>query len=139
MVSNSFLRAASGIGIVGAVLAISGCAALAPATPEQAVTQRAQAYWQSRIAGKVEESYALSSPSYRKVRTLDQFKKQFGTGVSIEGAEVTKVSCEAEKCIAAMKISANPALLRMNVGTIATYVNETWVLEDGQWWRYQEL
>jgi hypothetical protein len=27
----------------------------------------------------------------------------------------------------------------MNLGTIATHLSETWLLEDGQWWRYQDL
>jgi hypothetical protein len=38
-----------------------------------------------------------------------------------------------------IKISAAPALAGMNLGTIATHLSETWLLEDGQWWRYQDL
>ena len=120
-------------------LTLAGCAAFAPATPEQAVQQRATAYWKARVAGQVDKAYALSTPSYRKLRTEAQFKMQFGAGASVQDAEVTKVTCEAEKCTTQIKISVKPALTGLKVGTIATHVDEIWVLEDGQWWHYQEL
>ena len=116
----------------------AGCAAFAPATPEQAVQQRATAYWKARVAGQVDKAYALSIPSYRKLRTEAQFKQQFGAGASVEGAEVNKVTCEAEKCTAQIKISVKPALMGLKLDTIATYLDEVWLLEDGQWWHYQE-
>ena len=120
-------------------LTLAGCAAFAPATPEQAVQQRATAYWKARVAGQVDKAYALSTPSYRKLRTEAQFKMQFGAGASVQDAEVTKVTCEAEKCTTQIKISVKPALTGLKVGTIATHMDEIWVLEDGQWWHYQEL
>ena len=120
-------------------LTLAGCAAFAPSTPEQAVQQRATAYWKARVAGQVDKAYALSIPSYRKLRTEAQFKLQFGAGASVESAEVAKVVCEAEKCTVKVKLGVKPALMGLKVGTIATYVDETWLLEDGQWWRYQEL
>jgi len=120
-------------------LTLAGCAAFAPATPEQAVQQRATAYWKARVAGQVDKAYALSTPSYRKLRTEAQFKLQFGAGASVENAEVTQVTCEAEKCTTRIKISVKPALVGVKVGTITTHMDEIWVLEDGQWWHYQEL
>ena len=123
---------------LGALL-LAGCAALGPSTPEQIVQQRATDYWKARIAGQVDNAYALSTPSYRKLRTSAQFKMQFGAGVSVERAEVTKVSCEAEKCTAQIKLDVKPALMGVKMGTIATYLDEVWLLEDGQWWHYQEL
>ena len=119
-------------------LTLVGCAAFAPATPEHAVQQRATAYWKARVAGQVDKAYALSTPSYRKLRTEAQFKQQFGAGASVEGAEVNKVTCEAEKCTAQIKISVKPALMGLKLDTIATYLDEVWLLEDGQWWHYQE-
>lgn len=119
---------------------LTGCAALKPDTPEQAVQKRATQYWQARIAGQSDKAYALSTPSYRKVKTEAQFKGQFGSGVNVEGAEVASVACEAAKCTAKMKIGVRPALVGMKeLGVISTYVDETWLLEDGQWWRHQDL
>ena len=121
------------------MLALSGCAALAPATPEQIVEKRSAEYWKARIEGKYAKAYALSTPSYRNVRTEAQFKMQFGAGVNVQAADVIKVTCEAVKCTTRVKISFNPALLQMNTGTIATHVDEIWLLEDGQWWHHQDL
>ena len=132
-------RSLSAVALALGALAMAGCAALAPSTPEQIVQKRATEYWQARMAGQVGTAYALSTPSYRKLRTEAQFKMQFGAGVSVQAAEVAKVTCEAVKCTARMKISVNPVLLRMNAATIATHVDEIWLLEDGQWWRHQDL
>lgn len=119
-------------------LVLAGCAAFVPATPEQTVEKRSMEYWQARIAGKYETAYELSTPSYRKLRTLEQFRLQFGAGASVASAEVVKVTCEEQKCTARMKIGAKPALLGVKLGTIPLYMDEIWLLEDGQWWHYQE-
>lgn len=119
---------------------LAGCAAFAPLPPEEAVKKRAIEYWNARIAGEMDKAYALTPPSYRKVRTADQFKSRFGGGVILESAGVYSVKCDsAEKCTARMRVAAKPALLRLNIGAVDTYLDEIWLLEDGQWWRYQEL
>lgn len=119
-------------------LALAGCAALAPATPQEVVQKRAAEYWQARISGKYEQAYALSTPSYRKLRTLDQFRLANGPSVAARSAEVFTVACEAQKCTARIKIAATPAIPGLNLGTIPMYLDEIWLLEDGQWWHYQE-
>ena len=139
MAKHLFSRRIGAFTLALGTLALAGCAAFAPATPEQIVQQRATAYWKARVAGQVDKAYALSTPSYRQLRTETQFKMQFGAGASVDNAEVTKVNCEAEKCMTQIKISVKPALMGVKVGTIATHLNEIWVLEDGQWWHYQEL
>ena len=121
------------------VLFAAGCASLGASKPEDAVKQRAEAYWKARAAGQVDNAYELTSPSYRKVHTFDQFKMQFGNGASIKGVSVVKVDCEAEKCTVRTKVEAAPALMGVSVGTIATHLDEIWLLEDGQWWRYQDI
>ena len=121
------------------VLFAAGCASLGAPKPEDAVKQRAEAYWKARAAGQVDKAYELTSPSYRKVHTFDQFKMQFGNGASIKGVSVVKVDCEAEKCTVRTKVEAAPALMGVSVGTIATHLDEIWLLEDGQWWRYQDI
>ena len=121
------------------VLFAAGCASLGASKPEDAVKQRAEAYWKARAAGQVDKAYELTSPSYRKVHTFDQFKMQFGNGASIKGVSVVRVDCEAEKCTVRTKVEAAPALMGVSVGTIATHLDEIWLLEDGQWWRYQDI
>lgn len=119
-------------------LTLAGCAAFTPATPEQTVEKRATEYWQARMTGKYEKAYELSTPAYRKLRTLEQFRQQFGGGSSVVSAEVVSVACEEQKCTARMKIGAKPALVGVKLGTIPMYLDEIWLLEDGQWWHYQE-
>jgi hypothetical protein len=121
------------------VLVLAGCASLSPSTPEAAVEKRATAYWKARQAGQIDKVYAFSTPSYRQVRTLQQFKLQFGTAAAVKGVEVTKVTCEVEKCVTRIKLSVTPARAGIKVGNIDTYLDETWLLEDGQWWHHQDL
>ena len=121
------------------VLFAAGCASLGASKPEDAVKQRAEAYWKARAAGQVDKAYELTSPSYRKVRTFDQFKMQFGNAAGIRGASVVRVDCEPEKCTVRTKVETTPALMGVSVGTIATHLDEIWLLEDSQWWRYQDI
>lgn len=132
-------RTLKGLALTCAALVLGGCAAFAPATPEQAVQKRAGNYWKARVSGQVDKAYALSTPSYRKLRTPEQFKMQFGAGASVQSAEITQVTCEAEKCNTQVKLGVVPALAGIKMGTIYTYLDETWVREEGEWWHYQDL
>lgn len=127
------------LALASTVLALGGCTAFSPATPEQAVQKRADAYWQARVAGQMKKAYEFSTPSYRQLRTETQFIAQFGAGASIESAEINKVECEQEKCSVQVKIGVKPAIAGLNLGAVPAFVNETWVLEDNNWWRYQEV
>lgn len=118
---------------------LAGCASIGASTPEEAVTKRANAYWAARASGDYAKAYDLLSPSYRKLRTQEQFRGQFGSGAAIKDGKVVKVECEVEKCSVRIKITATPALMNVRVGTISTLVDETWLLEDGRWWRHQGI
>lgn len=125
--------------IAAGALALAGCASLGPSTPEQAVKERAEAYWKARIAGQADKSYALTPPSYRKAFTQEQFARQFGSGASVTASEVTGVTCEADRCVAKVKLTAKPVIIGVKLDSIDTYLDETWVLEEGNWWRFQDL
>ncbi|WP_236598306.1 hypothetical protein [Alicycliphilus denitrificans] len=123
--------------VLAAAVALAGCATLG-GTPEQIVAQRAGEYWKARQSGDYAKAYKLSTPSYRKLRTQEQFRLQFGAGVNVTSAEVAKVTCETQKCTAKMKIGAKPVLPGLKLDTIPMYMDEVWLLEDGQWWHFQE-
>ena len=139
MYKRTLIRRILATSLVAAAVALSGCAAFAPATPEQAVEKRATTYWKARIAGEYEKAYALSSPAYRNVKTAQQFRMQFGAGANVLGAEVYKVTCEQQKCTARMKLTVKPAVIQLKLDTIPMYLDEIWLLEDGQWWIHQDL
>lgn len=139
MATSTISRRIGASALALSALILAGCAAMAPTSPEAAVEQRATAYWKARQAGQIDKAYALTPPSYRQVRTLEQFRMQFGAAAAVKDVEVTKVTCEPEKCVARLKLSVSPALAGLKMGNIDTHLDEIWLLEDGQWWHYQDL
>lgn len=127
------------LALAAGVVALAGCASIGTQAPEKVVEKRATDYWKARMSANYEEAYKFSTPGYRKVRTPEQYKLQFGAGAAVVDATVTKVDCEAEKCDVQMRLGVKPAILMLKLDRVETYMNETWLLEDGQWWHYQDL
>jgi hypothetical protein len=137
-INRSFsLLARTTVAVVAVTLV--GCASFATSTPEQLVKNRSTEFWRARIAGDTAKAYALSTPSYRKVKTAEQYKTQFGGNVGTQSAEVTNVSCEPTKCTVTLKLDVKPAIPGINIGIVPMYMDEVWLLEDGQWWHFQEV
>lgn len=139
MLKNSLIRWLGLSVVVSGSLLVAGCANLGVSKPEDVVKQRSEAFWAARVAGKIDKAYALTSPSFRKLRTLDQYQSQYAKGAGLKQVSVVKVACEPEKCTVRIKIEATPPLMGVSVGTIATHSDEIWLLEDGQWWRFQDI
>ena len=121
-----------------AAAALAGCATFAT-TPEAVVRARATAQWKARIAGDLDAIYRLTTPSYRGATSLEKYKKGFGGAVQIKSAEVAGVLCEnADKCVVNTKVEAIPLLMlgRRALPPIVTYIDETWLREEGQWWLF---
>ena len=144
MTLNTLQRAAGAVSRRGlpaaallALAVLGGCAAFEPKTPEQAVAERATQYWQARIQGDMGKAYSLLTPAYRAVRTEKQFIGAVGVGTGLKTAEVTKVTCEAEKCVAVLKLGAVPMIPGIKLGMLETYLDDTWLLDHGQWWRHE--
>lgn len=117
---------------------LAGCATMASA-PEDVVKKRATQQWTARLANNLDTAYTFAPPSFRAITSLETYKKGFGKDVKLEAAEVTEVKCETEdKCVAQVKVKAQPVLLlnRRAVLPLVTYIDETWIREDGQWWLF---
>lgn len=123
---------ACGALIAGAVL--TGCAAFTPDSPEIAVKKRAQAYWDARIQRKAEAAYALTTPAYRQLRTVEQYGRQVGVASSIRNASVYSTECQEDRCVVRMELQASPPIPQVKLGTVAMYVNEVWLLDGGEWY-----
>ena len=114
---------------------VAGCAALAPSTPEQRVQARAQQRWDALIAGDVARAYGFLSPASRSAVPLDTYKRSFGNASAWKSAKVNSVRCEAaDRCVATVVISHQPLALRGKLGTLESALDETWLLDDGEWW-----
>ncbi|WP_205734120.1 hypothetical protein [Acidovorax kalamii] len=130
-------RAIKSTGVVCLIAALSACASIAPRAPEQQVQARAETYWRARIAGDVKAAYALLTPAYRSLRDEQAFQRQFGAQIAVLESKVTNVACEAEKCIARVGLTTKPVVPGLGLPTVTAYLDETWLLVDGQWWRHE--
>lgn len=117
-------------------LSVAGCAAFGPATPEKQVQERATRFWEARVKADPAAAYALLTPAYRSVRTEKEFIRANGGGIAAQKVEVTKVTCEDEKCTARVAITGKPSVPGLALPVITNYMDDTWVPEGGQWWRY---
>lgn len=125
-------------GLAGAML--TGCASLAPKTPEDAVRERAQARWDALLAGKFDEAYAYLSPGSRAVVSPQRFRSSIGAAAAWKSAKVHSVTCaQADRCKVTMLVSYAPMVRAREIGTIETSIDETWLLDQGQWWLPQGL
>lgn len=107
-----------------------GVAKDAPADARKAaVTERVNARWAALIKGDLEGAYRFLSPASREVTTLEQFRAKTRSSGFREAA-VEKVDCEAEICRILLRITYDHRLMR----GIVTPIEETWVLEQGQYW-----
>lgn len=125
---------------LAAAALMAGCAALQPQTPEAAVKARANERWAAALKGDMSKAYAYMTPGYRAVHSEENYRSSRGTAVKWTAAEAVEVRCpDATKCIAKIRIEAKPFMGRKFGDTIITHAEETWLLEDGQWWLFEKL
>jgi hypothetical protein len=119
---------------------LAGCATTGPQTPEEVVKARANERWAAVLKGDVPKAYGYMAPGYRAVHGEQDYRNARGSAVKWVAAEAVEVRCpEATKCLAKVRIEAKPFMGRRFGDTIATHAEETWLLEDGQWWLFEKL
>ena len=120
--------------------ALVACAGVTSTSPEDVVKQRVNERWKTLVSGDFARSYSYTSPSFRGLISQDVYRSRIGGAVNWVAGEVATVECpEAIKCIARVRIDYKPLLRGRPGNTFSTYTNETWVLEDGQWWAFEPL
>lgn len=130
------LRTAAAIAMASAITFLVGCAAFGG--PEAAVKSRANEFWHARLEGRPDKAYELTTPSHRKLQTLKQYRAKFA-GLGASAAEVHSVTCEAERCVARIKLAVQPGIAMLKLDNIDMYMDDVWVREDGQWWHFEQL
>lgn len=132
-------RAARAATLLAAVW-LAGCAALAPQTPEDIVLARANARWAALLKADFTTAYGYLAPGVRALVTEKSFAARYGGQSRWSSAEATRVTCPTDsKCVASIKIATKVFMPHFKGDTVPTYFDETWVLQDGQWWLYANL
>ncbi len=122
-----------------AVLAIGGCASLQEA-PQETVRKLASQRWQYVIEGKFDKAYEMTVPSFRKLKTKENFTiGMMATSVKWQSAEVIKVNCETQTCKVTVKTASQIMMPTRYKGPLVSGLDETWIFEDGQWWKAETL
>ena len=123
-----------------AALALVACASINSRPPEEQVRQRATERWQALVAGQFSRAYSYNTSGFRAVVSPDAYRNRFGGAVTWLGAEVIRVDCpEASKCNALVRVDFRPVLSRKDDVKLSSHVDETWLLEDRQWWYFQKI
>jgi hypothetical protein len=138
---HSCLRARSVI--VGALVAVlaAGCASigagLRPA--EEVVLERAQARWSALVERDWKTAYAFLTPAYREVVPLKRYSDQFGGPLRWESAKPAGAKCEEKRCTVSVEIVFRMMLPGHMDRVDKTHIDEVWVLEAGQWYKFEAL
>jgi hypothetical protein len=106
--------------------------ALSASTPAEqkvaSVKERADLRWQALIRDDMQVAYGYLSPATRNVVTIDQYKAKTARGTF----RAAKVDSEAELC----KVKIMLTYDRPRMKGIITPIDETWILERGQFWYF---
>ena len=122
-----------------ALLALAACASVGTGTPQEQVTKRATERWQALVKSDFNKAYGYSTSGFRAVVKPESFPSRMQGPVVWLGAEVINVTCpEPVKCIARVRID-HRTLLARSAGNTSTHVDETWLLEDKQWWIFMSI
>jgi hypothetical protein len=82
----------------------------------------------------------MTVPSFRKLKTKENFTiGMMATSVKWQSAEVIKVSCETQACKVTVKTVSQIMMPTRFKGPLVSAQDETWIFEDGQWWKLESL
>jgi hypothetical protein len=113
-------------------LTLAGCAGPATQSPEQIVERLANERWQHLIKGDLEDAYAMLTESYRRVTPYERYRTRITNGGWVQ-AKAISVNCADEVCAVRISIEVKPPLGSKYGGNITTGLDESWILEGGQW------
>ena len=125
--------------LAACALALAGCAALQPVTPESIVTQRVEQRWAALIDGNLEKAWEFTQPGFRAIVMQKDYRKRFGSAGQWKNAQVHSVQCESERCTVRLRLTSLVLVPPRANREVAGYVDEVWVRDEGQWWYYQAL
>lgn len=138
---RSFLMA----GLAYAVLSVlPGCATLEPEESEKwresqrpVLKARAEARWDALIKGDIEKAYAYTTPEYRAVVNLQQYKGKYGRVVDWRGARAVDISYD-DPTVATVSVEVTYRIglpgMRGEVIETQKAISEKWIYMNREWW-----
>ncbi len=92
------------------------------------------------MAKDFEKAYAFTSPGFRAVVKLEDYRNRFGGAAMWRSAEVVSVDCPTpEKCKAMVRLEVQVPFAKKRDDTFATHREETWLLESNQWVLFENV
>ncbi len=123
-----------GLLVVAHAVLLAACAGV-QAPREQIVRERAQARWDAMLAGDWQKAYGYLSPGSRAVTSFDAWRNSLPRATVWKGAEVQAVDCPVlDRCNIRVNIHHQPLINGGRFGTIASAIDEVWLVDDGKWW-----
>ncbi len=127
-----------------ALWALSRCAALQPNSGEQwqesqrpVLAARAEARWGALIKGDIENAYMYTTPEYRAVVNLQQYKGKYGRVLDWRGARVVDISYDVPT-VATVSVEVTYRVDLPGAGgeLIETQktISEKWMYKNREWW-----
>ncbi len=115
-------------------------AAAVELVPEAAVRKLANERWQLLIDGKYEDAYQFLAPGFRAVQSYKTYTSRLANTAWVAG-DAVRVECndERDKCSATLRLESKAFLPGLNTGGLTTFVDETWIRQDGKWWLFPQL
>lgn len=124
--------------VVLLMLAVSGCAGLEPSTPEAQVSARAQQRWKALMAGEWSKVHNFLTPAFASTMPAERYRERFVGVPRWLDALVQSAKCDGGKCTVVVRVVAEYRG-RSGMDTLSTDVPEIWILEDGQWYKYESM
>lgn len=94
-----------------------------------AVTERVKARWQAVIDSDGERAYGFLSSGSKTFTSYDTYRARARL-VGFRSAEIESVTCETDSCKVKVRVTLDHRLVK----GLMMPVEETWVLENGQYW-----
>jgi len=132
-------------GLAYAILStLPGCATLQPEESEKwresqrpVLKARAEARWDALIKGDIEKVYTYTTPEYRAVVNLQQYKGKYGRVLDWRGARVVDISYDVPT-VATVSVEVTYRVVLPGVGgeSIETQkaISEKWIYKNREWW-----
>ena len=124
--------------------ALSGCAALQSNDGERwqesqrpVLTARAEARWSALIKGDIENAYMYTTPEYRAVVNLQQYKGKYGRVLDWRGARVVDIGYDVPTvATVSVEVTYRVGLPGTGGELIETQkaISEKWMYKNREWW-----